>query len=70
MTFSGFQDFQFVYLRHFKLYPPLLSANSHELHKFHITFIRIKNTTKVTSSSSKKMSSDLMDTEPGGENTQ
>lgn len=44
--------------------------NSHELHKFHITFIRIKNTTKVTSSPSKKMSSDLMDTEPGGENTQ
>ena len=63
-----------MYLRHFKLYPPLLKRevhmNSHDLHKFHITFIRIKNTTKVTSSSSKKMSSDLMDTEPGGENTQ
>lgn len=54
-----------MYLRHFKI-AQARGIYSHELHKFHATFIRIKNTTK----SSQKMTSDLMNTEPGGENTQ
>lgn len=57
-----------MYLRHFKLIAQVRGINSDELHKSLATSICTKNTTKFILS--KKMPSDLMDTEPGGENTQ
>lgn len=57
-----------MYLRHFKLIAQVRGINSDELHKSLATSIRTKNTTKFILS--KKMPPDLMDTEPGGENTQ